>query len=77
MKQLDLFKDLHRIDDMQDDDFEQIAKNICDEYPNYVADYRHHPKESVDFLVGRVMRAKRGAINPRLVKEALIKELNY
>lgn len=77
MKQLDLFKDLHRIDDMQDDDFEKIAKDICDEYPSYVADYRYHPKESVGFLLGIVMKEKRGAINPRLVKEALIKELNY
>jgi aspartyl-tRNA(Asn)/glutamyl-tRNA(Gln) amidotransferase subunit B len=56
-------------------DYEKLAKEACDAYPNQVKGYKIG-KGTLGFFVGMIMKVTRGAANPSKVSEALRKELD-
>lgn len=57
-------------------DYKALAKDVCDKNPNQVADFKIGKVGLLGFFMSIIMKEKRGAINPHLVKAALIKELD-
>ena len=57
------------------DTLEPIAKQVLDENPDAVANFKAGKESVVMFLVGQVMKASKGQANPAVVKELLLKLL--
>lgn len=55
-------------------EIEKIAKEVIDQNPKAVEDYKKNPA-SIGFLIGQLMKASRGSANPSLAKEILEKLL--
>jgi Asp-tRNA(Asn)/Glu-tRNA(Gln) amidotransferase B subunit len=53
----------------------EYAKQVCEDEPEYVEKYHEGKIAILSYLIKRVMTVSRGAVNPSLVKEALIKEI--
>ena len=66
-------KDLVQVSDISE--LEIAAKEVIAENPKPVEDYRKGKKESLQFLVGLVMKKTKGKANPTVAKEILEKEL--
>lgn len=66
-------KDLAQVSDMGE--LEVAAKEVIAENPKPVSDYKKGKKESLQFLVGLVMKKTRGKANPQVAREVLEKEL--
>lgn len=54
---------------------EKLAKDVCDRHPKQVEAYKGG-KCLLGFFLGIIMKEQRGSVNPRLVSDALIKELD-
>lgn len=52
---------------------EEVAKKIISRNPKAVADYKTGKQNSIQFLVGQVMRETKGAANPEVIKDVLTK----
>ena len=52
---------------------EIAAKKIISANPNAVADYKKGKQQSLQFLVGQMMKETKGAANPDTIKEILMK----
>jgi len=57
-------------------DYKALVKDVCDKNPNQVAAYKMDKIGVLGFFIGLIMKETRGSVNPHLVKDALIKELN-
>jgi aspartyl-tRNA(Asn)/glutamyl-tRNA(Gln) amidotransferase subunit B len=57
------------------EEIEKIASEVVKTNPQAVADYKAGKTQSLKFLVGQVMRATRGRVNPNLASELLKKKL--
>jgi len=66
-------KDLAQVSDFSE--IEIAAKEVISENPKPVEDYKKGKKESLQFLVGQVMKKTRGKANPQVAREVLEKEL--
>ena len=66
-------KDLAQVSDISE--LEIAAKEVIVENPKPVGDYKKGKKESLQFLVGLVMKKTRGKANPQMAKEILEREL--
>ncbi|MBI4117078.1 MAG: Asp-tRNA(Asn)/Glu-tRNA(Gln) amidotransferase subunit GatB [Parcubacteria group bacterium] len=66
-------KDLAQVSDVSE--IEIAAKEVIVENPKPVEDYKKGKKESLQFLVGLVMKKTRGKANPQVASEILEKEL--
>lgn len=55
-------------------DFKALAKDICDRHPNQVKAYAQG-KTVLGFFIGQIMKASRGTVNPKMMSDALIVEL--
>ncbi len=53
----------------------EFAKQVCEDEPEYVEKYHEGKVAILSYLIKRVMIVSRGAVNPSLVKDALIKEI--
>ncbi len=51
----------------------KIAIKVIDTYPVVVSDYKNGKEPALQFLVGQAMREGRGAINPAVVREEILK----
>lgn len=51
---------------------EAVARKVIDENPKPVADYKKGKQESLQFLVGRIMRETKGSANPQVIRDVLI-----
>jgi len=56
-------------------ELEKIIAEVISSSPLVVADYRKGKTNALQFLVGQVMAKTKGAANPQLVRELLVKEL--
>lgn len=54
---------------------EDYVKLICDHHPDKIAGYEDVKAELIEFLLGQVMIACKGSCNPKLVSEAIDREL--
>jgi len=54
-----------------DSQIEKLVQEIIKENSSAVADYRRGKEESLQFLLGQLMRKTRGQIDPQLAKEKL------
>lgn len=59
-----------------DDELEKIAKNIIKKNEKVTADYKKGNENSVQFLVGQVMKETKGKANPKKAIDVLKKLLN-
>ena len=50
---------------------EEIAKKIISANPNAIADYKKGKQQSLQFLVGQMMKETKGAANPETILEIL------
>ena len=50
-----------------------IANEIIEANPEAVSDFKKGKENSIQFLVGQVMKKTRGSANPQVVKEIIIK----
>ncbi|MEK7579613.1 MAG: Asp-tRNA(Asn)/Glu-tRNA(Gln) amidotransferase subunit GatB [Patescibacteria group bacterium] len=66
-------KDLAQVSDIAE--LELAAKEVIVENPKPVSDYKKGKKESMQFLVGLVMKKTRGKANPQVAREVLEKQL--
>ncbi len=66
-------KDLAQVSDVSE--LEIAAKEVIAENPKPVEDYKKGKKESLQFLVGLVMKKTRGKANPQVAREILEREL--
>lgn len=66
-------KDLAQVSDVEE--LVGAAKEVIAENPKPVEDYKKGKKESLQFLVGLVMKKTKGKANPQVAKEILEKEL--
>ncbi|OHB19635.1 MAG: glutaminyl-tRNA synthase (glutamine-hydrolyzing) subunit B [Parcubacteria group bacterium RIFCSPHIGHO2_02_FULL_40_12] len=67
-------KDLAQVSDAEE--LAQAAQEVIAENPKPVEDYRKGKKESLQFLVGLVMKKTKGKANPQVAREILEKELS-
>lgn len=56
-------------------ELEKIIKNLIDENPKAVADYRAGQEKALGFFVGAVMKATKGQANPGKVNQILLRYL--
>ena len=56
-------------------DINNIVKQILDESPNLVSDYKNGKSRIVGFVVGEVMKRTKGKANPALTNKMVIEEL--
>ena len=54
----------------------ELAKNILADSPEAIKKYKAGKTQALGFLVGEIMKATRGAANPKLVNQILISELD-
>lgn len=54
----------------------EIIKNVLEENPQAIIDYKEGKGRALGFLVGQVMKKSQGKVNPKLTNELLLKELN-
>ena len=54
------------------DRIEEFAKLVCDRHPEHLATF----KSIILSLMKEAMKENRGSINPRLMQDAIIKELS-
>ena len=66
-------KDLAQVSDAGE--LEKAAREVIAENQKSVEDYKKGKKESLQFLVGQVMKKTRGKANPTIAKEILEREL--
>lgn len=66
-------KDLAQVSDAEE--LVGAAKGVIAENPKPAEDYRKGKKESLQFLVGLMMKKTRGKANPQIAREVLEKEL--
>ena len=59
-----------------EDELNNIIKNILTEYSNQVEQYKSGKDNLFDFFVGQVMKETRGKANPVITKKILMSELN-
>jgi aspartyl-tRNA(Asn)/glutamyl-tRNA(Gln) amidotransferase subunit B len=57
------------------DSLEDTIKEVIDENPNAVKDYKDGKKASIGFLIGQVMQKTQGTADPNEARSILIKEL--
>lgn len=57
------------------DQSEKYAKEVIEENPTFVQQYKAGKGGVMGYLVGQVMVKSKGSCNPKLVNEALEKEL--
>ncbi|NMB91853.1 Asp-tRNA(Asn)/Glu-tRNA(Gln) amidotransferase subunit GatB [candidate division WWE3 bacterium] len=61
---------------INDDKLEEVIKKALELNQKAVADYKNGKKNSLQFLIGQVMKETKGNISPDKVKEALLKALS-
>ena len=66
-------KRLIRID--EDHVLEKAVKEVLEENPGAVKDYKSGKAEAMNFIIGKVMAKTRGRADPKVVRKLLIKEL--
>lgn len=54
----------------------EIIKNVLEENPQAIVDYKEGKGRALGFLVGQVMKKSQGKVNPKLTNELLLKELS-
>ncbi len=54
---------------------EQIADSILSANPQSVTDYRAGKKQALGFLVGQMMKASQGKVNPKMANEILTRKI--
>lgn len=59
----------------ESDELKDIIKNVIDDNPQSIIDYKNGKDRAVGFLVGQVMKKTHGQANPELTNELIIKEL--
>ena len=58
------------------DELQTIARQVIQENPQAVQDYRDGKGRALQFLMGQVMRITRGKANPRAVSDLIRSELD-
>ena len=53
-----------------------IVKEIVDNNPQSVEDYKNGKDRAIGFLVGQIMKQTRGKANPKVVNKLLLADLN-
>lgn len=53
-----------------------VIKNVIDNNPLSVKDYKDGKDRAIKYLMGQIMKETKGQANPKLLNELLIKELN-
>lgn len=66
--------DLWQMSDVAD--LEDIAAHVINENPRAVKDYKGGKEESLQFLVGQIMKETRGKANPKIAREIIQKLLS-
>ena len=59
-----------------EDELLTVARQVIEEHPQAVTDYRAGKDRAVQFLMGQVMRETRGKANPGMVSELIKRELD-
>jgi len=67
-------KKLKQVSD--EDALSKIVKQVINDNPKPVGDYKAGKENALQFLVGKVMGASKGQANPEVVRELLIKQLD-
>lgn len=57
------------------EELENLVKEVVEENPKVVEDFRKGKEKAVGFLVGQVMRKTKGRANPQLVNELIMRRL--
>ncbi len=57
------------------EDLEVFIKQVLDENPSSVEDYKKGKENALNYLVGQVMRLSRGQANPQVVRDLLLKKI--
>jgi len=59
---------------IQDEDFlTKIVKEVLEENPKAISDYKEGKKQAIGFLIGKVMQKTKGKANPNKTQEIIIK----
>lgn len=53
----------------------EVVRGVLAEHANVFEEYKSGKEASLQFLVGQAMKASKGAGNPGLIKELIIKEV--
>lgn len=54
---------------------ENVIKEVLDENPQSIKDYKEGKDRALGFMVGQVMKKTQGKVNPKMTSEMLLKEL--
>jgi len=57
-------------------ELEKIAKDVIEQNPKAVEDYKKGKPNALQFLLGKMMAQTKGAVNPQLAQEVLLKILD-
>ena len=52
-----------------------VIKEVLDENPQSIKDYKEGKDRALGFMVGQVMKKTQGKVNPKMTSEMLLKEL--
>ena len=58
-----------------DDELKNIIKEIIDNNPQSVIDYKAGKDRAVGFLMGQLMKKTQGKVNPKTANELIVEEL--
>ena len=54
---------------------QNVIKEVLDENPQSIKDYKEGKDRALGFMVGQVMKKTQGKVNPKMTSEMLLKEL--
>lgn len=71
----DIAKENNMLNDINEDEIEQMVKNVIEQNPKAVEDYKVNGDKILTFFLGQVMRMSKGKAPASVVRELLIKLL--
>ena len=57
-------------------EIQSLVQNVLNQHQHAVQDYKNGSTKSVGYLMGQIMKANRGKVNPKIAREILENELN-
>lgn len=58
------------------DEIQVLVDSVIDSFPQSVIDYKNGKDRAVGFLVGQIMKASKGKVNPQIANKLVVESLN-
>ena len=58
------------------DEIQSLVDSVIDSFPQSVVDYKNGKDRAVGFLVGQIMKASKGKVNPQIANKLVVESLN-